>query len=89
MPSARSARMRASTDGATGRRPTLVPFALVHARQPGIDALADYLPLELREHAHHQEQRLAGRRRGVDSLLVQIQVDAKREDLVEPGDQIL
>jgi hypothetical protein len=36
--------------------------------------LLDHRPLELGEHAHHLEQGLAGRRRGVETLLVQEQV---------------
>jgi hypothetical protein len=36
----------------------------------GIHPLADHCALELGEHAHHLEHRLAGRRRGVDALLM-------------------
>src|SRR3954447_11921294 len=35
-----------------------------------IHPLADHRALELSEHAHHLKHRLAGRRRGVDALLM-------------------
>jgi hypothetical protein len=41
------------------------------------NALSERRSLELREDAHHLEHSLAGRRRGVEALLVEIEVDAQ------------
>ena len=46
--------------------------------QPGLDALTDHRALELGEHAHHLEQRLACGCRGVHALLMEEQVNPKR-----------
>jgi hypothetical protein len=54
MPSARSSRMRSSTAGLIGRRPSLLPFALARA-SPGVDTFADHAPFKFREHAAHLE----------------------------------
>ncbi len=41
-----------------------------------MDALGDYLALELGEHAQHLEHCLARRRAGVEALLIEIEVIA-------------
>jgi hypothetical protein len=51
-------------------------FALVLGPpKPGPDSLCDHRALKLGEHAHHLKHGLAARRRGVQALLVQEQVD--------------
>jgi hypothetical protein len=47
----------------------------------------DHRALGLGEYAHHLKHRLAGRRRGVETLLVQEQVNAERVQLAEEADQ--
>ena len=54
-----------------------------------IHPLADHCALELGEHAHHLEHGLARRRRGVDALLMQEQVDAKAVQLGEEAAEVL
>jgi hypothetical protein len=39
------------------------------------DSLLDDRALELREHAEHLEERLAGRRAGIDALAIEVQVN--------------
>ena len=59
-----------------GNRRPAKPFALaLGPRKPSADSFLDYAALELGKDAHHLEHRLAGRRRGVETLLVQEQVD--------------
>jgi hypothetical protein len=50
-------------------------------RQAGTDSFLNYRALELGKHSHHLEHRLAGRRGGVEPLLMQEQVDAERVQL--------
>ena len=45
--------------------------------QPRLDPFLDHGPLELGEHAHHLEQGLPCRCRGVDALLVEVEVNPK------------
>src|SRR5262245_49252533 len=53
------------------RRPPK-PLALTTGwLKPGADSFPDHRPLELAEHAHHLEHGLAGRRPGVEPLLIQ------------------
>src|SRR5450432_1698220 len=73
-PLARSWRMRASTAGFTGRRPSFVPLARALA-SPAF-TLANNAPLELGKNAQHLKHRLAGGRRSVEALLMQEEVDA-------------
>jgi hypothetical protein len=58
-------------------------------RQAGSDTLDDHGALELGEYAHHLKHGLAGRRRCVDPLLVQVQIDALTVQLAQERDQIL
>jgi len=55
--------------------------------QAGAHPLLDHRSLELGEHAHHPEHRLAGRRSGVEALLVEEQVDPQRVQLGQEVDQ--
>jgi hypothetical protein len=52
------------------------------ATEAGADALLDHGALELGEHPHHLKHRFAGWRRGVEALLVQVEVDLERVDLI-------
>ena len=47
-------------------------------RKPGIHAASDHVPLELGKCAGYVEEHAAGRRRGVDSLLVEEKVNVPR-----------
>ena len=58
-------------------------------RHAGHHALADDRALELGKYAEHLKHRLAGRRRGVEALLVQVQLDPERVQLGEEGDKVL
>jgi len=79
-PAFRAARMRVSSSAAMPRSAKL--FALILGPpKPGADTFLNHCPLKLGEYAHHLEQRLAGRRRGVEALLVQKEVDMKRVQL--------
>ena len=52
-------------------------FALLYGPlKPGIDSLADHAALELGEGARHLKHQLAGGCRGVDRLLIEVQIDA-------------
>src|SRR5262249_23004713 len=48
----------------------------------------DHCPLELAEHAHHLEHGLAGRRRRVQCLLMEVEINALGPQLVEEGDKV-
>jgi hypothetical protein len=56
------------------------------ARKAGADTFLEYGSFELGEDRHHLEHRLAGGRRGVDALLVQVQVDLEGVNLSQKGD---
>jgi len=67
---------QASPDGgffvpAHGRAPHDLALSLC-PRKSGVDALLDHSSLELGEYAHHLKQHLAGRRRGIEALLMQV-----------------
>ena len=66
--------------------PLAVPTGPLKA---GAEPLLDHRPFELGKDAHHAEQRLAGRRGGVDALLVKVQVDLGGVDLAQEPDQVL
>src|SRR5215831_911058 len=61
---------------------------ILRPRKAGADTFLDHGALEFSEHAHHLKHRLAGWRRGVDSLLVQIQVDLERMNIGQ-ADKVL
>jgi hypothetical protein len=76
--------------GLRGNSWTPEPLALAaRSRQAGLDALDDHRALELGEHAHHLEHRLAGRGAGVEALLMQVQIDALGMQLGEEPDKLL
>lgn len=57
--------------------------------QPSHDTLPDHGAFELGKDAHHLEHGFAGRRGGVEALLVQVQADVAGMELGEDADQIL
>ena len=59
------------------------------AGETGMYALLNDRALKLSEHAEHLKQRTAGRCGGIDTLNVQIEIDAVRADLVEERHQVL
>src|SRR5262245_2843423 len=59
------------------------------ALQAGLDSLLNHGALNFREHATHLEQRLTGRRSGIDALLMQVQVYALRLNLSEEFHKVL
>jgi hypothetical protein len=66
------------------------PFAFgLRPLKPSTDPFLDHRSFELSEDAHHLEHRLTGRRRGVEALLVQIEVDLGRVQLGQEGDKVL
>src|SRR5262249_5961712 len=69
--------------------PTKPLSSILGPRKPGTDSFLDHRPLEFGKHAHHAEQRLAGRRSCVDALLMQEKVNAERMDLGQEGAQVL
>jgi len=71
--------MAFSTSAGIGRPPearALIPGS----RKTGTHALLDHRALELRKDTHHLKHRPAGRRRGVEALLMQEQVNASGVD---------
>src|SRR5262245_56315473 len=56
--------------------------------EPGEHALADHGALEFGENAHHLEHRLPGRRRGVDTLLMQEEVDALGVKFLQEAEEV-
>jgi len=58
-------------------------------RHAGHHALSDDRALELSEDAERLKHCLAGRRRGVEALLMQVQLDPERVQLGEEGDEVL
>ena len=69
-------------------RPRRLPSPLARAR-PARNSFLNHGALELGKHAHHLKHRLTGRRRRVEPLLVQEQVDAEGMQLRQEGDQVL
>ena len=55
----------------------------------GDHPLLDQRALKLGERAKHLKHRLAGRRRGVEALLVQVQLDPERVQFGEEADKVL
>ena len=69
---------------------TAQPYALgAGAGETGMDALLNDRALKLSEHAEHLKQGAAGRRRGIDTLHMQIEIDAVGADLVEERYEVL
>jgi hypothetical protein len=59
------------------------------ARQARIDPLPDHRALELGKDPHHLEERFARWGRGVDALLMQIELDALRVNLPKEANEML
>jgi len=57
--------------------------------KPSADTFCDHRALKLAEYAEHLKHGLVARRRGVQSLLVQKQVDAKRVQLGQEAHEVL
>src|SRR5215472_13219087 len=74
--------------GGYARPPKL--FALVlGAPKPGADSFCDHRPLKLGEHAKHLKHGLPARRRGVQALLMQEQINVQGMQLGQEGNKIL
>ena len=56
--------------------------------QAGTDALADLRAFELSEGAGHLKKKFAGRGGGIDRLLVQVEIDADRFEILDRAEQI-
>ncbi len=69
--------MTSSTSAPTVGRPNFFPW-IWPLLSPGIDPLPDDGSLELREDPAHLEHGFASRGRGVDPLLMEVQVNSKR-----------
>jgi hypothetical protein len=65
-------------------RPNVLPAAFARA-----DTLLDHRLLELGKNTHHAEHGLARRRRRVQSLLMEEQVDLERVQFGQEADQVL
>jgi hypothetical protein len=69
---------------ALGRGRTAQPHALgAGASETGMDTLSDNRALELGEYTEHLKQGAAGRRRGIDTLHMQIEIDTVGVDLLQ------
>jgi hypothetical protein len=69
---------------------TTKPLALASCpREASLDALDDHRALELGKDAEHLEHRLARWRAGIETLLMQVKVDALRVQFTEERHQIL
>src|SRR5215467_1922327 len=59
-------------------RAAWIPFSLILGPpKPGADSFCDHRPLKLGKHTHHLKHGFAGRCRGVQTLLMQEQVDVQ------------
>jgi hypothetical protein len=69
---------------------TTEPYALGTCPvETGVDALLDDRPFELRKYTEHLKQGATGRRRGIEALHMQIEVDAVRANLLEERYEVL
>jgi hypothetical protein len=90
VPVARAATIAATLSASLSssrRRPSWLPSALARLR-PAHDPLANHRAFELGKHTQHLEHRSAGRRRRVEALLVQEQVDALGVEFAEEVQQV-
>jgi hypothetical protein len=68
-----------AVDNCLAHRTTTKPLPLCSgARQPGIDPASDHRSLELGECASYLVEQASCRRRGVDVLLIQVEIDPDR-----------
>jgi hypothetical protein len=89
IPSSLAKLAHAALDVGADTRPAELLLALGHhACQARLDALPDHGALELGEDAHHAEHGRAGRRRGVQRLLVEEEVDAGGVQLLQGVDEV-
>jgi hypothetical protein len=88
MPSVRRARIRASTSGLTGTAAQRDALRL-GPRKASVDPLTDHLPFEFGEDTAHLNHGTTGRRRGVERLLVELQVTAHRLQFTGEADEVL
>jgi hypothetical protein len=58
-------------------------------REASLDPLDNHRALELGEDAQHLKHRLPGWRAGVDTLLMEVEVDALGVEFTEEPDQVL
>src|SRR5262245_34786649 len=56
--------------------------------QAGANPLADHRAFELGEGTGHLEQQLAGRGSGIDRLLIKVEVDADRLEMLDRAEQV-
>src|SRR6185295_897048 len=56
--------------------------------QAGADALADHRAFELGEGTRHLEQQFARRGSGIDRLLVEVEIDADRFEMLDGSKQV-
>ncbi len=58
-------------------------------REASLDPLDNHCALEFGKDAHHLKHRLSGWRAGVDTLLMEIEIDALGMQFAEERDQLL
>src|SRR5229473_1632819 len=94
--------LRYSQDACSGRQPLAdtLDNCLAHrtatkplplcsgARNPGIDPASNHRSLELGECARYLEQQAACRRRGVDVLLIQVEIDPYRFQMLDRAEKV-
>lgn len=66
----------------------LATASFVRSAKPGEDALSDHRPLELREDRQHLEHHPARGRRGVEALLVQVEVHVLGLDVAQEAHEV-
>jgi len=81
-PSFSAFRMAASIAGFNRGLPKRLA-RLLRPGQPGVDALVDHRPLELGERPADLEDQPAGRCRRVDVLLIEVEIDADRFEMLD------
>jgi hypothetical protein len=87
-PVANCSRICATTASVMG--PPTEPFSFrPRTGQPGLDPFLDDVRLELGKDAHHLKHRFPGWRAGVDTLLMQVEINALGVQFGEEGDQLL
>src|SRR5690242_18942 len=86
-PAASEACTAAATLVSVVGRPSRVSFAFTI--DAGLNPVADHAALEFGKGAEHLEKEPPGVGRGVDRLLVQIEIDPGRLQIAKAGDQVL
>jgi hypothetical protein len=80
--------IRFSSSGASRGSAELLALAYGPLKA-GTDPFLDHGPFELGKYAHHLKHCLAGRRRGVEPLLMQVEVNPQRVNFGQEADQVL